>query len=352
MKGKNIFSLLLFCATALLTVTSCGDDDEPVASPQGIVIVKSDLLFDPQGRTGSVELQNSGTITAETSAPWAVATVQGNIISVAVEDNASFEGRTALLTIQADGDQRQLPIQQRGMALGSLAVDAYHATNTGGRVAFYIRHDLPLNITVDEDWVHASTEGDSMIINIEPNTGRVIRRALLTYECGGFANELAISQYNMNDVIGEYYLGGEMSGTQTGMRFYLVQRDGRYYMNFYTSSTWKNEYVPVDFNEERCEITIHSATVIYEENASRYDAFYLYSRTASGITLAASEQATMTARIYYNPIWGTHYGSLEGTYGSAQLTGFIIRVTYPIVGTSTLIQFDDPYLVFLGPAPN
>ncbi|MBR1932486.1 MAG: BACON domain-containing protein [Prevotella sp.] len=352
MKGKNILSALLLLLCPLLVSTSCSDDEQDESQAPAITIVSSDLLFDPQGRTGSVQVQTATPVTAEVSASWATATVEGSVVSVTVSDNTDFEGRTALLTLRAGDAQRVLPIQQRGIALGTLSQTSYHASNRGETKAFYIRHDLPLQVSTDEDWLQARVEGDSIIIQVAPNDDWFVRRGVLSYDCGGYTGELVVTQYEMSNILGEYYFGGNMSGAGTGFRFRLMQEDNKFYMKFFTVETWANDLSPVDFDEGRCALIIHSSTPIHQESNGRYDAFYLYSRDADGATMAGSTSATVAAELYYNPVWGTSFGSFEGTWGNKPLTGFIIRSTSPFVGTTTYIQLEDPYIVWLGNGQN
>lgn len=342
----------LCCGLATLAVlTSCGDDDSNEVTAQQIVVVKSDLLFEPVGRTGSVEVEAPGELTATLQADWCRATVEGKKVSVTVDDNKTFEGRTALLTISAGGSSITLPVQQRGMALGSLSREAQHVDNAATRLAYYIRHDLPFNLQTEEDWLHPRMEGDSLIIEVDRNADRYIRRGIINYDCAGYTGQLEISQYDISDILGEYYFGGNMSGASTGFRFILSEKDGSYYMTIHRLEEWANSLIPVDFDEDRCIIYFHSASEIYSNRSVTY-AYYFY--TTDG-AVANSYSATMKARIYYNPFatsaGGSHYATLEdaGTWADGTLSGFLIYAISAFAQTP-FIQLADPYLVYMGHA--
>ena len=335
---------------ATTVLTACGDDPYQPDLTSPITIVSSDLLFEPIGRTGSIEVQASGPVTATVNSTWCTATVNGHVISVTVQDNTTFEGRTALLTITADGGQVQVPVQQRGMALGSLSVKATHIGNSGGRLAYFLLPPSSFLLSTEDEWIHASMMGDSLFIDIDANDDRHIRRGVLEYECAGFTGELAIAQYDMDTILGEWYLGGTMSGAPTGFRFYFTEQDGNYYMTIFRIEEWAKNPIPVDFDADRCEITFHSASVIEQSAQSTYEFFFF---TADG-EVAQTQEATMRASIYYNPFatssGGSHYATLEdgGTWANGQLTGFIIYLLTSF-GNTPFVQLNNPYIVWLGP---
>lgn len=343
----NIFSVAIFSQLLI----SCGDD---VSAPEEktVTIVKSDLLFEPVGRTGSVEVDAQGAVTVELESDWCTASVDGHVVSVTVQDNESFEGRTALLNIYADGGHVQLPVQQRGMALGSLSVTDDHIDNNGGHLSYYIRHDLPINLTTDDDWIHATMEGDSLLIDIDRNDGLFLRRGVLQYECAGITGELNIVQYDINMILGDWYLGGDMGGASTGFRFYLTRDNGQYFMTIYKLDDWADKHIPVGFDEDRCELTLYNGSEINATTNTVYS-FYFYNSTGQ---VATSNDATMKARFYYNPYAtasaGSHYATLEdgGTWGDGTLCGFMINLYIPLVQQNTpFVQLLNPFLVWMGP---
>ena len=332
---KRLFLIFAVCALC----AACGDDD-PTAPDAGVLpIVRSDLLFDPQGRTGSIEVAASGDVTAELPSTWCSASVQGRVVSVTVADNTSFEGRTAVLTLRADGRQVQVPVQQRGMALGSLSLASDHIGTAGGRLSYFIRHDLPIALTTDDGWIHPRMEGDSLVVDCDASDTWHLRRGTLRYECAGYGGQLTITQYDLDTILGEYIFGGSMGSASAGFHFNLVRSGGNYYMVFFTVADWASSLVPVDFDERRCELTFHSATTIYENNSSSY-VYYFFSDKG----VANTPTATMKAALYYNPVMGTHYAPLEdtGSWENGPLTGFLLRMNGLV--PANIIQLNDRYI--------
>ncbi len=341
----------LYIAAVVLLLVSCSDDDTSVPdSSQDITIVSNNLIFEPTGGTGTLSVTTvSGSVQAELNATWCQATVNGSTITVTAEENPSFEGRTTLLTLRSGEASRQVPVQQRGMALGSLPVHAHRAPIQGERYTIYIRHDLPIQLTTDEEWLHPYMNGDTLVVEVAPHTDRFIRRGAIRFECAGYTDELLITQYNLEaSILGCWYMGGNMGGAATGFRFNVVKQGEKYYHNFFTMTDWADQFLDLEFDEDRCEIIFHSMTSIYTDpRTGSNDTYYFF--TTEGL-IAASHNATMRASIFYNPLWGSHYAVLEdtGSWGGGTLYGFLIRTTNSFYATN-LVQLTDPYLVWLGP---
>lgn len=118
---KHILPASLLCCCAAAALTACSADDDlkgHVPSAPTIQVVSNDLLFTAPGGTSSVEVAvGSAALTATTDADWCTATVNGSVVTVSVQTNGDFEGRTAILTLKAGEAVRQLPVQQLGMEL-------------------------------------------------------------------------------------------------------------------------------------------------------------------------------------------------------------------------------------------
>jgi len=349
MAAMAVMAPLFMAAVLLPLLFACSSDDPMAPASTQLAIVKSDLLFEPMGRTGSIEIAATGQVTAELQSSWCSATVDGRVVSVTTTDNTSFEGRTAILTIKADGLQVQVPVQQRGMALGSLDITADHIGNEGGRLAYYIRHDLKVNLTTDDDWIHPRMEGDSLIVECDANDSGHLRRGAFDFECAGYTSQLDITQYDLADILGDYFFSG--SGMGYGFHFYLTEQNGQFFTTFQIHGCEEHP-IPVQFDVARCELTLHSATTIYTEGNIRY-VYYLYD--TAGKVLTSTEPA-YRARIYYNPFatasGGAHYATLEqaSTWTDGVLQGWTLFI---VTDLSTMqvpnYLFPNPYILRTGP---
>jgi len=328
--------------------SSCSKDDlVGSASPApAISIVSNNLLFGPSGGTGQLEVSASGSVSYQLDASWCSATQSGNVITVTAQPNTDFNSRTALLTLRSGESTRQVPIQQQGMAFGAASVSSYHASMAGERAAFYVRHDLPVTVKTDADWLTATMKDDSLIVVVQPFESHFVRRATIEYESAGYTEKLVVSQYNRAEVLGTWYMGGTMGGASVGFRFKVLDHDGQLCLNIDRMENWADQYIPLEFDEGLCEFVFHSATTIYS-NGESSDTYYFY--TADG-SVATTSIATMRGRIDYDAEWNSYYALLAdgGTWGRGTLSGFVIRYSGGFV-TTNVIQLDNPYIVRLGP---
>ena len=91
---KKIFSILL-TLTAALGVFSCqtekdADGSRYLAEP-ALEIVSKDVVFTPQGGTGSIVVNTRETLNASADRSWAVLSVSGNRVTITVDRNESLE---------------------------------------------------------------------------------------------------------------------------------------------------------------------------------------------------------------------------------------------------------------------
>lgn len=330
-------------------LSSCSKDElVGSASPApAISIVSNNLLFGPSGGTGQLELSASGNVSYQLDASWCSATQSGNVITVTAQPNTDFNSRTALLTLRSGESTRQVPIQQQGMAFGAASVSSYHASMAGERAAFYVRHDLPVTVKTDADWLTATMKDDSLIVVVQPFESHFVRRATIEYESAGYTEKLVVSQYDRAEVLGTWYMGGTMSGASVGVRFTITDYEGQVCLNFYRMEKWVKEYIPLEFDEGLCQFVFRSATRIYESEDGSTDTYYFFSSDGA---VATSNNVTMIANLDYNDEWHSYYALLddEGKWGRGKLSGFLIRYASGLI-TTNVIQLNDPYIVRLGP---
>ena len=90
---KKIFSILL-TLTAALGVFSCqtekdADGSQYLAGP-ALEIVSKEVVFAPQGGSGSIVINTRETVSASADRSGAVVTVAGNRVTVTVDRNESL----------------------------------------------------------------------------------------------------------------------------------------------------------------------------------------------------------------------------------------------------------------------
>lgn len=335
------------------TVVACSDDDLTGYVPDGqsITIVRNNLLFPAQGSTATVEVRASGSLSAQTDASWAHATVDGNIVSVTVETNTHYEGRTALLTLQCGEDSRQLPIQQRGVIVGTLPTKDRCAGMGGERFEYTVAHDLPMTVESPQDWIHPTMEGEELVITVDASTDGRLRRGLVVSECNQLRDTLSIVQYDVQQhVVGTYYMFG-YSGGDTGLpvatRFDVVEQQGNFFMNWPTQDLWRDTFIPLTFDAASCTLFFPSMMFLYEKG-SDYDYAVFYD--TEGV-VATSDRLGANARMNYYETDNTTYAVLTAAnWPGHELGGFVIRSSR--VGglvVTNLLQLSSPVIMRIGP---
>jgi len=99
---KKIFYLAI-ALTAALAAFSCqqekdADGSRYLAGP-ALEIISKDVVFAPQGGSGTIVVNTQQTLSASADRPWAVLTVAGNRVTVTVDRNESLESRYSTIKL-------------------------------------------------------------------------------------------------------------------------------------------------------------------------------------------------------------------------------------------------------------
>lgn len=346
----TIITLSLLTA---LTLFSCGKDELTgyVPGDETIEVVENDLLFDAREGSATVEVKASGSISAVLTSDWCSATVNGNVVSVTVQANRNFEGRTAILTIRTDRASRQLPVQQRGMVLGRFPESSLYVPMAGDSFDFTISHDLPMNLTTSASWIQASMDGEKLLLSVSNNTSGHLRRGFVVSECAGFRDTLRIAQYDlMNDIVGSYYMlgylggnGGQLSAT----RFDVVERNDSLFMHWTNQDIWLNTYIPLKLDKATATLFFPSAMQLYG-NITNGDTAFFYDINGS---VATSSSAGADAYLENNPATGFNTATLVASnWPGHTLAGFFIRSSRANgMVVQNLLQLAEPVIMRVGP---
>ena len=344
---------LIIASLALFAVVSCSEDDMKGYVPDGeaITIVRNDLLFPAQGSTATVEVRANGALTAETDADWASAKVEGSIVEVSVETNTHYEGRTAMLTLRSGQDYRMLPIQQRGVIVGTMPVKSVAASMSGQSFSYSVVHDLPMTFSSTQSWIHAAIEGELLTITVDANSGGELRRGMVVSECNGLRDTLSVVQYDLqNHVLGSYYMmgySGGIGGAPVAARMNIVEHDGEICLHWPAQDLWKDTFLPLSFDASTCTLFIPSALHFYE-SGNNYDYGYFYD--SNGV-VAGSNRMGANARLLWDSAEQSTYAPLTAAnWPGHELSGFIVRSSRGggLVVTN-LLQIAKPILLRLGP---
>ena len=347
---KHILPACLLCCGVAAALTACSSDDDLtgyVPTAPTIEIQENNLTFPAQCSTATLSVGTN--VSVELNASWCTATVNGSVVTVTAEPNASFEGRTALLTLTAGDARRQLPVQQLGMVLGTMPVSSRSVSMAGEAFTYNIPHDLPMTVTATESWLHADLDGERLTITADANNEGHLRRGLIITESTGYRDTLSLVQYDLHqDVVGSYYILGYYGSNAeqpAATRFDVVERNDSLFMHFSSDTgRYDDTYIYVPFNSETCTLTFLSAFTLYQKGNTA-DTGYFYD---TNNYICTSRFAGVNCTLYYSGATGVNVGQLS-TYNwpGHTIDGFIIR-SVSIV-TSTLIQLSHIVITRVGP---
>lgn len=340
-------ALLLLPASLFMSCSS--DDDYAPATEQTLTIVSNDLLFGSAASSSTVVVEADGTLTATIDADWATATVNGQTVTVSVDDNLLTEGRTAVLTLTTATASRRLPIQQLGMVLGSLPAATRHAPAAGETFSYTIPHDQPMTVASPQEWLHTDMQDNTLTVTVDDNTGGGLRRGIVTTECAGRRDTLLISQYDIEaDITGIYYLYGSygVGGAPVALRFDIVQRDGALYSNWPGVEIWQDTYIPVTFDEGNADLYLPSAFRLWSDNSGS-DTGYFYDEDG---TMAQSSNYSAKFHLMYTESVGVSTAALQtGNWPGHTIQGLVIySIRAGGLSQQVLLNLYDPILVRAG----
>ncbi|MBR1547164.1 MAG: BACON domain-containing protein [Prevotella sp.] len=340
----------IYVMAAALLATACSSDDELkgyVPQSSTIEVVQNDLYFPAQGSTATVEVGTD--VTASVDVSWCTATVSGRVVTVSVEPNTSFEGRTALLTLTSGDVSRRLPVQQLGMVLATLPANNRYAPMQGDEFSYPMRHDLPMTASANQPWLHATVTDDELQVVVDANDEGHIRRGRIVVESAGYSDTLAIAQYDLyDDIVGSYYILGYYGGNSeqpAATRFDVVERNDSLFMHWTTESgRYNNSYIYVPFDRATATLNFTSNFTLYEQGSTR-DAGFFYDRDGH---ICTSQFSGASCYMYYSELQGYNAAQISPyNWPGHQIWGFIIRSSSLV--STTIIQLSNIVIMRVGP---
>ena len=166
---KKYFSIILTLAAAL-GVFSCqtekdADGSQYLPGP-ALEIVSKDVIFTPQGGSGSIVVNTQETLTAVTDRPWAVLSVSGNRVTVTVNRNESLESRYATIQLFAGTATAEIQAQQFGVNSAHAWDDTYTFPYGGGELDLPYAENGTVWVDVSEvDWIMAVVDQENHLIH-------------------------------------------------------------------------------------------------------------------------------------------------------------------------------------------
>ena len=177
---KRIFSILLTLIAAL-GVFSCqtekdADGSQYLAGP-ALEIISKEVVFAPQGGSGSIVINTRETVSASADRSWAVVTVTGNRVTITVDRNESLESRYATIKLAAGGASAEVTAQQFGINSAYAWDDTYTFPYGGGTLDLPYGESGTVWVDVSEtNWITAQVDEENHLIHF------TVAKSIYNYE--------------------------------------------------------------------------------------------------------------------------------------------------------------------------
>lgn len=212
-------------AMGVATLFSCSDDDKSTAAT-GVQVTSAESTIKAAGGAANVEVDKN-IVSAYSTEGWLTVDFDGNKVSASAERNNSRESRYSTLVIKAsENDSTIVSVSQLGTVFGySDPAGNVVMDNAGGKAQRYVQHNAEFHVAKAPEWVTTSVKGDSVYLDIAPNTTGDMRKGQVCMESGHYADTLYVTQASFEEgIAGDYKLyfynavfdqsSGEITGFQ------------------------------------------------------------------------------------------------------------------------------------------
>lgn len=212
-------------AMGVATLFSCSDDDKSTAAT-GVQVTSAESTIKAAGGAANVEVDKN-IVSAYSTEGWLTVDFDGNKVSASAERNNSRESRYSTLVIKAsDNDSTIVSVSQLGTVFGySDPAGNVVMDNAGGKAQRYVQHNAEFHVAKAPEWITTSVKGDSVYLDIAPNTTGDMRKGQVCMESGNYADTLYVTQASFEEgIAGDYRLyfynavfdqsSGEITGFQ------------------------------------------------------------------------------------------------------------------------------------------
>lgn len=206
-------------AMGVATLFSCSDDDKSAAAT-GVQVTSAESTIKAAGGSANVEVDQN-IASAYSTEGWLTVEFDGNKLSATAERNNSRESRYSTVVIKAsENDSTIVSVSQLGTVFGySDPAGNVVMDNAGGKAQRYVQHNAEFHVAKAPEWVTTSVKGDSVYLDIAPNTTGDMRKGQVCMESGHYADTLYVTQASFEEgIAGDYrlYIYNAVFDQQTG----------------------------------------------------------------------------------------------------------------------------------------
>lgn len=206
-------------AMGVATLFSCSDDDKSAAAT-GVQVTSAESTIKAAGGSANVEVDQN-IVSAYSTEGWLTVDFDGNKLSATAERNNSRESRYSTVVIKAsENDSTIVSVSQLGTVFGySDPAGNVVMDNAGGKAQRYVQHNAEFHVAKAPEWVTTSVKGDSVYLDIAPNTTGDMRKGQVCMESGHYTDTLYVTQASFEEgIAGDYklYIYNAVFDQQTG----------------------------------------------------------------------------------------------------------------------------------------
>ena len=194
-------------AMGVATLFSCSDDDKSAAAT-GVQVTSAESTIKAAGGSANVEVDQN-IASAYSTEGWLTVDFDGNKLSATAERNNSRESRYSTVVIKAsENDSTIVSVSQLGTVFGySDPAGNVVMDNAGGKAQRFVQHNAEFHVAKAPEWVTTSVKGDSVYLDIAPNTTGDMRKGQVCMESGNYADTLYVTQASFEEgIAGDYRL--------------------------------------------------------------------------------------------------------------------------------------------------
>lgn len=200
MKLNRYLFVILFALPLLLSSCSSDDDDAPADE---FAVVRSSLLFRSKASTGQVEVRSTKPYTVSVNKEWVKATAQGNIVTVEVEKNTSYETRNAIVALQSGDRQLRISLMQQGAVWMINAPDTYTTSDEDTTLIIQASLDFDYEVTMPE-WMEGEEVDEGYRLHLLTNDTGGGREGTVTFTSQVGKKSIKFRQFGQRSIGGTY----------------------------------------------------------------------------------------------------------------------------------------------------
>ena len=192
---KKTYRSILFALIAAAGFTACSDYEAPdITTESAITITGHETSFPASASTGSITFEAKGPVTVTANNEWITATVDGNRIDIAVDQNNALTGRTGTIIVKCGNATDEISIIQSGIIFKFADVSEIDIESKAWTNSYEANASIPMSVTSDSEWLKASLTDGILTIEADRNTKLQARTGIVTISVGNLTYDITVNQ--------------------------------------------------------------------------------------------------------------------------------------------------------------